>query len=69
MKRLIKHICRWNEWRKYCLNGKWHKFLVLIGVRKSPTMMFTLTKKEAREIGEAFKKGFEEGLKEACNGD
>lgn len=37
MKRLIKHIRLWNEWRKVNRNNSIHKFLVLIGARKSPT--------------------------------
>lgn len=38
MNKLIKHIRRWNLWRKKCMNSKLHKFLVLFGVVKSPTM-------------------------------
>ena len=34
---MIKHIRRWNIWRKGCLNGPVHKVLVLFGLRKSPT--------------------------------
>ena len=38
MKNLIKHFRRWNIWRKNAMNSKLHKFLVLFGVIKSPTM-------------------------------
>lgn len=38
MNKLIKHIRRWNLWRKNCMNSKLHKILVLFGVIKSPTM-------------------------------
>ena len=38
MNKLIKHIRRWNLWRKNCINSKLHKILVLFGVVKSPTM-------------------------------
>lgn len=27
----------WNAWRKGCLNNRFHKFMVLIGLRYSPT--------------------------------
>lgn len=35
---IVKHIQRWNVWRKNCLNGLIHKGLVLFGIAKSPTM-------------------------------
>lgn len=35
---IINHIRRWNKWRKHNLNGTFYKFLVLIGIRKSPTL-------------------------------
>ena len=38
MNKSIKHIRRWNLWRKNCMNSKLHKILVLFGVIKSPTM-------------------------------
>ena len=37
MKKIIDHVRLWNKWRKGCLNGPLHKFLVLIGLRYSPT--------------------------------
>ena len=42
MNRLIKHIKRWNIWRKHNINSKLHKFFVLINFIKSPTMMSVL---------------------------
>lgn len=33
----IKHIRKWNRWRKMNLNSPLHKFLVLIGFVKSPS--------------------------------
>lgn len=33
---LVKHIRRWNRWRKCNTNGKFHKILVLFG-KHSPT--------------------------------
>lgn len=36
--RMIHHIKVWNRWRKRSLNSKMYKFLVLIGLAKSPTL-------------------------------
>lgn len=60
MKKIIKHIQRWNIWRKTNLNGPLHKFLVLVGLIKSPCMPFTYTPDEIKEIEEAFEKGIKE---------
>ena len=60
MKKIIKHIQRWNIWRKNSLNGPLHKFLVLVGLRKSPSMRFILTPDEIKEFEEAFEKGLKE---------
>lgn len=43
---VIKHIRRWNYWRKYNSNGRLHKLLVLLGVIKSPTMVTVLLPEE-----------------------
>ena len=40
--KMIRHIKRWNKWRKNNLNGKFYKFLVLIGIIKSPTMQMMI---------------------------
>lgn len=48
MKNLIKHIRRWNLWRKGCMNSKLHKFLVLFGFTKSPTMATVLLPEEIK---------------------
>ena len=37
MKKIFRHIKRWNHWRKCSLNSKWNKLLVLLGVIKSPS--------------------------------
>ena len=37
MKHIVLHIKVWNRWRKHNLNGRLHKFLVLIRVAHSPT--------------------------------
>ena len=50
MNRLIKHIKRWNIWRKHNINSKLHKFFVLIDFIKSPTMMNVLLPEEKEEI-------------------
>ena len=58
MSRLIKHLRRWNIWRKYNRNCKLHKFFVLIGFIKSPTMMNVLLPEEKEKIF----KGLHDGL-------
>lgn len=40
------HVRRWNKWRKNCTNGWFHKFLVLVGLRVSPTMTLMLDDEE-----------------------
>lgn len=62
MDELIKHVKRWNEWRKYNGNSPLYKLLVLLGIVKSPTLSNILTKEEDKAVLEAFKKGFDEGL-------
>lgn len=52
MIKIIKHFRRWNIWRKRCGNSTVYKFLVLIGMRKSPTMEFTLLPEEWQEYEE-----------------
>lgn len=54
MKRLLRHLKRWNKWRKMCMNSSWHKFFVLIGLHKSPTLMLTLTDEEEDEVHRAY---------------
>lgn len=40
----------WKDWYKKCVNGRGYKFLVLFGLRKSPTfemdLMFSKAKKQ-----------------------
>lgn len=38
MKKLIKHIRKWNHWKKHNANSWLYKLGVLFGFRKSPTM-------------------------------
>lgn len=56
IRKMLKHVKIWNEWRKNSLNGAGHKFFVLIGVRKSPTFeffkisrLYRLTNRKERE--------------------
>lgn len=35
--KLIRHIRKWNYWRKRNTNGRLHHVLVLFGIVKSPT--------------------------------
>lgn len=65
MGKIIKHIKRWNVWRKYNKNGIAHKILVLFGFIKSPTFFYTWTAEEAK----TFYDGFMEGLKEGGEND
>lgn len=55
MNKLIKHIRRWNLWRKNCMNSKFHKFLVLFGVTKSPTMATIFLPEEIKDKVNIFK--------------
>lgn len=43
---VIKHIRRWNYWRKNNSNGRFYKILVLFGMVKSPTMVTVLLPEE-----------------------
>ena len=43
---LIKHIRRWNLWRKYCLNPPAYKLFALFGLKKSETLALTLLPEE-----------------------
>lgn len=47
---LIKHIRRWNLWRKYCLNPPTYKLFVLLGLKKSETLALTLLSEEQDEF-------------------
>ena len=48
--KIIKHIRRWNLWRKYCLNPPTYKLFVLLGLKKSETLALTLLPKEQDEF-------------------
>lgn len=63
MKKIIDHIRRWNIWRKHSLNSNLHKFLVLIGFIKSPTMGTALLPEEIIKVLEAYDKAREEGMR------
>ena len=47
---LIKHIRRWNLWRKRCLNSPTYKLFVLLGLEKSGTLVLTLLPEEQDEF-------------------
>lgn len=51
IKKLIKHIKRWNEWRKGCLNNPVHKLLVLFKVIESPTFKLFWSEDDAMGKG------------------
>lgn len=50
IRRMIRHIKRWNAWRKYNCNGKIHKILVLVGLSKSPTMATVILAEEYNQM-------------------
>ena len=54
---MIDHIRRWHIWQKTSRESRMHKFLVLIGLEESPSMVWTLLPEEVGEISEAFKRG------------
>lgn len=43
--KLLDHIQRWNKWRKHSMNSRLYKFLVLVGLQQSPTLVLYHTKK------------------------
>lgn len=58
---LIKHIKRWNVWRKHNKNSIAHKILVLFGIIKSPTLNLTWTKAEYKALHDGFMEGLKDG--------
>lgn len=58
---MIKHIRRWNIWRKHCMNSPFYKFLVLIGFIKSPTMAFISLPEEWIEYEEKMRNILQRG--------
>lgn len=48
--KIIKHIRRWNLWKKYCRNPPTYKLLVLLGLDKSATLALTLLPEEQDEF-------------------
>lgn len=46
---MIKHIRRWNIWRKYNSNSKIYKIFVLLDFIKSPTMMTVYLPEELKK--------------------
>lgn len=58
---MIKHIKRWNVWRKFNKNSIFHKILVLFGVIKSPSFYCTMTKEEAKAIYDRFMEALKNG--------
>lgn len=56
-KRFIRHIKRWNKWRKRNLNGRLHKFMTLLfGSKYSPTFAATLTDEDENELHDSMQK-------------
>lgn len=63
MRSILKHIRRWNIWKKRCANSWIHKILVLFGLRESITFKMTLLPEEKSLIV----KGFEDGINQVKN--
>ena len=64
MKKFIRDITYrlkcWNKWRKGCMNGPFHKFMVLFGMIESPTFNVFL----ATDCGETIVKAFNDGIQQ-----
>lgn len=52
MKKLIRHIRRWNIWRKRNMNGPVYHLFVLFGIVKSPTYAMILLPEEKNQMWE-----------------
>lgn len=37
-----RHVTRWNYWRKRSKDGKLYKLMVLVGIRRSPSLELTI---------------------------
>lgn len=46
---MIKHLRRWNRWRKGSADSKIYKILVLFGLMRSPSMRFVFLQEEWKE--------------------
>lgn len=55
MARLIRHIKRWNIWRKHNANGRLHHLLVFFNIIKSPTFGLVLLPEELTSWSNAIK--------------
>lgn len=53
IKKLIKHIKRWNLWRKHSMDSVIHKLLVLFKIIDSPTFGAICAWKDYKEKSEA----------------
>ena len=52
--KIVDRFQRWNKWRKHSMNSRIYKFLVLVGLRYSPTLALYRTNKEERIMKEKF---------------
>lgn len=58
---MIDHIRRWYIWQRTSRDSRLHKFLVLIGLESSPSMVWILLPEEVNEIADAFKNALRGG--------
>lgn len=61
MRKFVKHVRRWNIWRKKSLNGRGYKLFVLLGITKSPTFAWTMLPEEMKPFEEGIKAAIEDG--------
>lgn len=57
---MLNHLKRWNIWRKHNSNSPIHQFLVLLGLRHSPTLALILTNEEKTIIRKTIERAYEE---------
>lgn len=56
---MIKHIRRWNIWRRWTGTGWFYNFLVLIGLVNELTLQFVVLPEEQKGIDGTFKRSFQ----------
>ena len=54
--KIVKHIRRWNVWRKSNLNSHLYHILVLFGIVKSPTFMLARLPEDEETVEEMVEK-------------
>ena len=47
---MVKNYKKWKDWQKHCINSRFYKFLVLIGLARSPSFEAFKTRDESGSI-------------------